>query len=366
MMDAVMGWYREHGAVGDAWQPTGCVARHFGNPAAETEAGRARALIVDRSRCARLQLTGKDRRELVQNLTTNDVLKVPEGKGVATTFTTGKGRIVDRVVLHAASDGDLLIGNADRASALVEWMEKYIIREDVQQADLTEATVMLDVVGPRAAELCHAPLVAFADLHELMILELAGVSVLAMKTDAVAGLTVRLVVPATHAIPLLEFLMGRGGVLGGSDAYNVLRLEAGMPLYGPELNEEHNPLEAGLVDTLHFSKGCYVGQEVVARVDTYMKQRRYLVALEVEGAPPAPGARLSLPNGDEGEVTSAADTGNGRSRMLGYLKTQDPFVGLDVQLDEEGLPRRTAVVVRRPAQAPAPKGGEGNQCSVVV
>ncbi|MBI5495719.1 MAG: aminomethyl transferase family protein, partial [Deltaproteobacteria bacterium] len=360
MTEEMRSWHNGHGGRGEPWAPTGCSVADYGDANAEVEAGRADVLVVDRSRCARLQLNGQDRRDLLQRLTTNDLLALPEGKGAATTFTNGKGRIVDRVVVHAASDGDMIVGSAGRAEAIAAWIAQYVIREDVEVVDLTAATVQLDVLGPRAAELCHAPLVAFADLHELMQLDLGGVQVLAAKSDTVAGLTVRLIMPTGVAPRVCNWLVGRGARFGGSTAYNALRLEAGLPLYGPELNEEHNPLEAGLVDTLHFGKGCYVGQEVVARMDTYMKQRRYLIALETETPAPPPGSRLFLPNGDEGEVTSAADVGHGRARLLGYLKTEDPKVGMEVGVRVEGGTERKAFVVRRPSQAPAPKGGEGS------
>ncbi|MEW5849871.1 MAG: hypothetical protein AB2A00_13840 [Myxococcota bacterium] len=364
-MAAMTEWHGKAGGRGEACGPTGCAVASYGDVAAEREAGRTGALAVDRSRCARLQLTGKDRRDLVQRLTTNDVLNVPDGMGVATVFTTGKGRIVDRVVLHAASDGDLLVGSADRADPLIEWMNGYIMREDVTVTNLTPATTQIDVVGPKAVEVTGATLLTSAALHELMVVELAGMQVLAARADPVGGQTVRLIVPEGLGPRLMDALVAKGARPGGGDAYNALRLEAGLPLYGPEMNLEHSPLEAGLVDTLHFAKGCYIGQEVVARIDTYMKQRRYLIAVEVEGPPPAAGATLSLSNGDSGAVTSSADVGNGKSRLLGYIKTEDPRVGMLVDVIE-GDVRRQGVVRNRPAQAPAPKGGEGSQCSVVI
>ena len=364
-MTELQQWHLSHGGTGTPLAATGCAVASYGNLDEELAWGRTRALVVDRSACARIQISGNDRRDLLQRLTTNDVLKIEEGRGVPTVFTTGKGRIVDRVVVHAASDGDLIIGSAHRAQAIAEWINKYVIREDVSLSDITDSTAMIDVVGPKAAESLHAPLLAFAHLHEMAVIDVQGVQVLAIRTDPVAGLTVRLMVPATLAPVVMEFMLGKGARLGGSDAYNALRLEAGLPLYGPDLNESFTPLEAGLVDTLHFNKGCYVGQEVVARIDTYMKQRRYLIALELEGAPPAAGAQLLLPNGDAGEVTSAASVGGGKSRALGYIKTEDPRVGMEVSVSDGGV-ARTAVIMNRPAQAPAPKGGEGNQCAVVV
>lgn len=358
-------WHAAHGATGTAWEPTGCVAASYGDPIKETEYGRTRAVFFDRSACARVQLLGADRRDLVQRLTTNDVTKVEEGQGIPTVITTSKGRIVDRVVLHAASDGDLMVGSPGQADAIMEWMGKYIIREDASLVDLGPSTAMVDVVGPRAAEALHAPLLAFANLHEMAVVDVAGVQVLAVRSDAVGTLTIRCIMPVELAPTVLDFLVKKGAIPGGGDAYNTLRLEAGLPLFGPELGQSWTPLEAGLIDAMHFAKGCYVGQEVAARMDTYMKQRRYLVALELDGVPPKPGAEILMPNGDKGEVTSSADLHNGKARAMGYLKTDTPTVGTVLAVVEEGV-SRPAVVAHRPAQAAAPKGGEGNQNAAVA
>jgi folate-binding protein YgfZ len=363
--NVIQAWHVEHGGTGEAWAPTGCAVANYGMALLEVEAGRRAALVVDRSQCARIQLTGADRRDLLNRLTTNDVLDIPEGQGRPTVFTTGKGRVVDRVVVHAAADGDLIIGNAGRSEALQNWIQQYVIREDVQMADLTSSTAMLDLLGPRAGEALGAPLLGYAEMHEMAVVDVNGIQVLATRSDPVAGQTLRLVVPRELAPQLLDALVRRGAKPGGGEAYNVLRLEAGLPLFGPELNDQHSPLEAGLIDALHFNKGCYVGQEVVARIDTYMKQRRYLVAVELDGPPPPPGTRLSLPNGDEGEVTSSAAMGQGKSRMLGYLKTQDPVVGMEVRVGDPAE-QHVATLVHRPAQQKAPKGGEGSQCAVVI
>jgi folate-binding protein YgfZ len=358
-------WHHDHGGTGEPYPPTGCLVDRYGDVAAEFQAAHEGALLVDRSRCARLQLSGKDRRDLVQRLTTNELEKLPEGHGAPTVFINGKGKILDRVVLHAASDGDIMVGGADRAGALLDWMRGYIIREDVEMTDLTEATTQLELMGPRTLDILHAPLLGFSALHELMVVELGGVQVLANRTDPVAGVCIRMIVPTDLASTVVEHLLKRGARLGGGAAYNALRVEAGLPLTGPELNDERNPLEAGLVDAVHFNKGCYIGQEVVARVDTYMKQRRYLVGLELEGTPPAPGSPVLTAEGGEGEVTSCAPMFNGRSRALAYVKGADLTVGMQLTVTDDGV-QRHATVVKRPAQQPAPKGGEGNQSAAVA
>lgn len=365
MTDTPHPWHARAGGTGVGWRPTGCPVASYGTVAAELEAGRRGALVVDRSGCARLHLSGPDRRGLVQRLSTADVAALEEGQGAATVFTTQKGRIVDRVALHAAGDGDLVVGGADRAARLAAWIQRFVIQEQVEIQDVTAATAQVDVVGPRAAEVVGAPEAAALALHQAAVVKVGGVCALLTRAEPVAGQTLRLVVPAALLGTLMDSLVARGGKPGGSMAYNALRLEAGLPLAGPELDEEYNPLEAGLVDAIHFGKGCYVGQEVVLRVDTYMKQRRYLVGVEVEGPAPEPGSDLKLANGDAGSVTSAAEMGTGRSRLLGYVKSAELRVGQAIDVcDRHGT--RAGVIVARPAQPPAPAGREGQGCAAVA
>ena len=364
-MDGLKAWHEAAGGVGTAPACTGARVAHYGSVTDELQAARTGALAVDRSGCTRLQLSGVDRRDLLQRMTTNDVASAKEGMGVPTVFITGKGRIIDRVVVHAASDGDLLVGGAGTAQALQDFLAKYIIREDVTVADLGTATMMVDLMGPKALEVLHAPLLGFSALHELMVVDAGGVQVLANRTDPVAGLTVRLIVPTPLGPALLDHLVRRGAMPGGGMAYNALRVEAGLPLAGAELTEERNPLEAGLVDAIHFNKGCYIGQEVVARVDTYMKQRRYLVALGLEGPPPQVGARIVGPDGGEGVVTSSAELPGHPSRALGYLKGQDLTVGMAVEV-EDSAGTRSATVMARPAQQPPAAEAVGNASAAVM
>ncbi|MFQ5873180.1 MAG: YgfZ/GcvT domain-containing protein, partial [Dehalococcoidia bacterium] len=108
----------------------------------------------------------------------------------------------------------------------------------------------------------------------------------------------------------------------GTDAYDVLRIEAGVPIYGAELSEDVNPLEAGLRSSISFTKGCYVGQEVVARLNTYQKVKRHLVKLRFyDGTAPHPGTPLELDGKEVGTLTSVAVLpGDVRAFALGYVR----------------------------------------------
>ena len=130
------------------------------------------------------------------------------------------------------------------------------------------------------------------------------------------------IAPSGSVEEMYSALVGAGMREMDAEDYEVFRVGAGVPVYGAELGEEVNPLEAGLWEAVSFTKGCYVGQEVVARLNTYEKVKRYLSKLSVkEGEMPEPGARLTVDGKDAGKITSVAPVGvSGRRAALGYVR----------------------------------------------
>ena len=125
----------------------------------------------------------------------------------------------------------------------------------------------------------------------------------------------------------------------GATAMDAARVNFGVPEYGPEMGEPYNPLEAGLIGSIDFAKGCYIGQEVIARLDTYKKVQKYLVSLRFADASVSPGDELLQEGVKVGEVTSVAPEPSDGSLMgLGYVKTAaaTPGARLDVGGPEKG------------------------------
>ena len=130
------------------------------------------------------------------------------------------------------------------------------------------------------------------------------------------------IAPSGSVEELCSALVGAGAQDMDTEAYEALRVGSGVPAHGPELGEEVNPLEAGLWDAVSFTKGCYVGQEVVARLNTYEKVKRYLAMLSLEDGPiPDAGTPLTVDGKDAGKLTSVSPiTISGRRPALGYVR----------------------------------------------
>ena len=181
------------------------------------------------------------------------------------------------------------------------------------------------VVGPRAGDKVRE--VSGEDVSELLAYQcieatMAGVEVIVYGGGVGLEGTLNVIAPSGGVEAVSSALVGAGVMEMDVEAYEVFRVGAGVPVYGRELGEEVNPLEAGLWEAVSFTKGCYVGQEVVARLNTYEKVKRYLVKLSFEeGEMPETGATLTVEGKEAGKITSVAPTAvSGRRAALGYVR----------------------------------------------
>jgi len=258
--------------------------------------------FYDRAGRSRLIVTGQDRKDLLHRLATNPVAQLQRGEGIATCFCTSKGRLIDwSVVLDRGDDLLVLTANPER---LAGHIQLYTISEDVTVRNYMAIEIV--VCGPDAARLLEVELEPWWFAER----DLAGVRVEIARieplwTDAYAIL-------APDAVALRRLLAEQGRLL---DPYEVnqLRVDAGIPAFPNEINERHNPWEAGLADSVSLNKGCYIGQEVIARLNAYEKIQRRLARIECLAVLEA-GDALTLQGEACGEVTTVA--GN---RALGYV-----------------------------------------------
>jgi aminomethyltransferase len=273
---------------------------------------------IDRSDLARVVVGGPERRDFLQRLVTNDVSGLSVGRGVPTLLLERTGRVVDRVIVADRGDDFLLVGSSGRGPDVAGWFEKYIIADDVTCTDVAGESRLLTVCGPRAVEMIEVELgVAAGGFAPWEHRALEGKVVRLMRAENVGGKSFHLIGPPAAVAAVEEVL----AELPRADAarWHELRVAAGVPAFGTEFDEGTVPLEARMTDAISFTKGCYVGQEVIARVNRYDRVKRALVRLRIEAAdPPAPGDELL--DGDEkvGVVTSAARDEAG-SLALGYV-----------------------------------------------
>jgi folate-binding protein YgfZ len=279
------------------------------------------AALVDLSSWARLRATGPAFLGLLHRLSTGEVERLAPGEGRTTVVTTPKGRILAKlVVLHFGDEGILTLSGPATSDRLLAHLTKYALGEDIGVSDVTGSTKAYAVVGPRWTEVAKA----------------MGVSDLAPYATATTASGTR--VARTNGFDDEGLLILSDGSLPEAlprlspADFEAWRILTGRPLAGHELTEEYNPLEAGLREAVSFTKGCYTGQEVVARLNTYDKVAREIVRLELPGAglPPV-GARLLLGEREVGTITSAApDPRSDTTAALAYVKKRDVPKGTEV------------------------------------
>ncbi len=326
-------------------------------------AARRDVVLYDRSDAGRLRMTGADVQDLLHRLSTQDLRGLHPGGGAATVLTSDKGRILDLLTVLRFPDHLLLLTAPGNQGTVAQWIEKYTITEDAQTTDVTAATALLHCFGPKAAALAQAAgLPALGGLPPLHHAQAAigGAGVTMIRTPGPSGDGFSLLLAGRAQAPAVRAALASAGrALGlrevGPGACDVLRIEAGLPAFGHEMDERFNPLEAGLRPHVSFNKGCYIGQEVVARLDTYQKVQRSLVGLLLPGeALPKEGSPL-LANGREaGMVTSAAwSPGLRRAIALAYVRNTYAKPGSRVQAATSHGPV-DAEVVALPFDVPAP------------
>ncbi|HET6373310.1 MAG TPA: aminomethyltransferase family protein, partial [Candidatus Polarisedimenticolia bacterium] len=320
--------------------------------------------VMDRSNHGRLRVSGAQRFTLLNRLTTQDLRSIAAGAGAETVLLSDKGRILDDLRLYAREEFFYLVTSPGNQEFVQSMIEKLRFRDDVTLEDVTASTAMISLFGPQSAHMLEG--VARArhldglGLHHNVEVEISGARGIAARTADVGGGGFNLIVPAESAGRVWGALLDGGGSYGvsplGEEGYEMLRIEYGVPRFSRELTQEYNPLEAGLGAAISWTKGCYVGQEVVARLDSRQKVGKHLVGLWLEPGPvPEAGSSLEIdgrPDQSVGKLTSVAPSLDLR-RVIGlaYVRTEHAVAGVNLTVIS-GEDRVGAVVAELPFVAP--------------
>lgn len=276
-------------------------------PTAEDAALRQGAAVVDLSAREVVAVTGPDRLSFVQGMVTQDVEKLPEGGVVDTALLTAKGAMVSDARVVRRADELLLLVEPGFGPVVREALQRYLISEDAEVSELSAAFGQLALVGPGAEAVAKAALGELpGDPGGLRPFDREGASGWVLPQGLrLHGLD--LLTPVASLPAVFERLLGAGAVPAGFDALEVLRVERGTPRYGADLDEKTIPLEAHLQRAISYEKGCYIGQEVIARATFRGHVNRQLVGLSF-AAPPPLRTELFLGERRVGLVTSAVNS----------------------------------------------------------
>lgn len=282
----------------------------YGDPEAEYWGLRRGCGLLDAGFRSMLVATGEDRGSFLQGMLTNDVKSLAPNRGVGAAHLTVQGRVISDMRVYALEDALWIDVPVHRREALRTTLERFIVADDVELNEPADVSVLLCLEGPRSIEVGER--LFGRELSTLPPMAMAPVTfsghplrVAAVSHAGEAGLVIY--GPPVAAAPLWNEARALGAVPVGMDALNVARIESGVPWYGFDMDESLIAPEVGLAEAISFTKGCYIGQEVVERAVARGRLQKKLVQLMCSGRiVPELGTRL-LQNGDDiGWITSAA------------------------------------------------------------
>ncbi len=316
-------------------------AASFGDPRREYAELRSGCGIYDLGWRAKMVATGADRVRWMNGMVTNNVRDLETGHGNYNFLLNAQGRILADLYIYNRGEYLLLDTAQWQAPKLLEVMNKFIIMDDVELTDISPKLTSLAVQGPRARQVLGAAGFKVAEPGPLQVQDIAwnevGLSITRMASDI--SDTYELWLAPANAGAVWDALAAGGAKPVGTEALEMFRLAAGIPRYGQDITERYLPQETDQQQALSFKKGCYIGQEIVERIHARALLHRRLTGLEVDGAPPAPGAKIQQDGKDVGEITSALRVpGNqgDRTLALGYLRLEATTAG--AALSVEGAP----------------------------
>ncbi|MHB8540725.1 MAG: CAF17-like 4Fe-4S cluster assembly/insertion protein YgfZ [Candidatus Acidiferrales bacterium] len=328
----------------------GCaLPRDYGDAAREYKFARESAGLIDTNYHAVISFTGQDRARYLNAMLTNNIRDLAPGRGNISLLLSPQGRILAEAETLALEDRLLVVSYAMIRERLVQTFDKFIIMDDVTLEDLTDRSGTLALEGPKAPNI----------VRELCDFDINSLPELSHAEKQIAGMICRIVKRSLGGVAGAEFITSRenlvtlwnllleavrrhGGGPVGYEALNVLRLEAGIPWYGVDFDENQIPHQAALEKThINFSKGCYTGQEIVERVRSRGHIQRQRVMLRFAGdAIPSAGEPLFAVSAEGnaevraelraevGFVTSAAKSpATGAAIGMGYVRHEQSAPG---------------------------------------
>jgi tRNA-modifying protein YgfZ len=317
------------------------VIKRFSSPEAEINSLYDGVGLVDLSDNGILELRGKDVLDFLNRISTNNLKDLPKEGIERTIFTTEKGRIIDTSTLMNFDDYQLLICNSINKNKIKNWIEKYIIADDVKLADNPGKYILFQLMGPQADSfitLICGNYVNHIQYNKFKVVNGEGMIFFTAKfLDPRGNPMYWVLADIQNGQQLVSYLHDNHGIFDfnfiGEEAWGSFRIEQGIPSAPNEINDQYNPHEVNLLDRVSFTKGCYIGQEVIARLDTYDKVQKKLTGI-VFPEPIENNGRLLLYNDaflEVGAVTSTAYSYKFK-KHIGLGVVRKAFLGDGAQL----------------------------------
>jgi len=296
---------------------------------------RENAAWMDLSSRGKIRVLGEDRARLLHAMTTQDVQSLTPGHGVYAFFLNAQGRILGDVNIFCREDCFLLDTEPETRQKLFDHIDRYIIADDVTLEDATGEMATIAVEGPQASAILER-MGAPVPESDYETRAWSGMTVARVSSSGTGGFFVFLN-PAKKG-DLIAAIEAKGIAEATPDDARTVRIEHGRPRYGEEITERYLVQETAQLQAVHFSKGCYLGHEIVERVRSRAQIHRVLRRIEVDSPDmPAAGSKLKSPDAqaDAGEIASAAlSPALGKVAAIAYVRTQFAEPGTDLRLGD--------------------------------
>ncbi|HXJ77849.1 MAG TPA: aminomethyltransferase family protein [Candidatus Methylomirabilis sp.] len=339
--------HRAHGAV----MKDACgfvVPAHYRDTVAEYRAVREGAGVIDRSLVGKATVTGRDRQAFLHAMLSNEINSLRPGQGTGAAFLDAHGKVMALLHIYVLEDRLLLELPPGLTTQTLQLFDKFLISEKAYFEAADESFAVVNVEGPGAPALLSRLCGRALDLapYEHVEVSLAGAPVRVIRRSDVGGAGCQCWTMAFHGPALWRALVEAGARPVGAEALNVLRVEAGIPWYGHDVDETVILPETRLEQLVSYNKGCYLGQEVVARVKYRGHVNRALSGLVVEGdRVPSSGAKVLGDGTDIGRVTSAVrSVAVGQPIALAYVRREHFAPGSAVAVEDGDGPMPAHVV----------------------
>jgi folate-binding protein YgfZ len=283
--------------------------------------------VFDLNFRAKIKLAGEDRVRWLNGMVTNNVRDLAVGHGIYAFLLNPQGHILGD--LYAYNRGDSLLVDTDKSQAarMLEIFDRYIIMDDVVVEDVSDKLTAIGIAGPRAQEVLRAAGIEPVGLQPLELRPVTGQQseLILVRGESELRESYEIWLSPENAGKVQgELVLGGAGAVGNA-ALDLYRIALGTPRYGQDIRERDLPQETEQARALNFSKGCYVGQEIVERIRSRGAVHRKFTGFLIEGPLPAAGTKIQVDGKDVGEITSAAslpfESGD-RSVALGYIRRE--------------------------------------------
>jgi len=287
--------------------------------------------VYDLGSRAKIRLTGSDRVRWLNGMVTNNIRDLALNHGVYCFLLNAQGHI--QADLYAYNLGDSLLVDVDAQlrEKVFAHFDKFIISDDVEVADVSATLTAIGVAGPQSKSVLQTSGIQMPDLAPLELCTpkcdcaCSCIECTVVRSDDPAGNCYEIWLTPSMLKQTREALVSAGATPVGAEALELLRISRGIPRYGVDIRERDLPQETGQMRALNFTKGCYLGQEIVERIRSRGAVHRQFSAFEVEGLLPAPATKIQAEGKDVGEITSSASLplpAGDRAIALGYLRRE--------------------------------------------